>query len=171
MTLLTNYLKQKIEFTPAVVGFLVKANQVLLGQRLKVSFNFGKDLISGIGGKIGDTLETKSESPAQALVREFQEEIKITPIVYDNLGQIQFIFPHKPKWSQAVQVYRISSWFGEPQETDVIKPLWFDQAHLPHDQMWADNRLWIPKILKGDSVNMIFLFDENNQVKDYQNLS
>ncbi|GIW62871.1 MAG: hypothetical protein KatS3mg090_0697 [Patescibacteria group bacterium] len=38
--------------TLAVVGYLVKKDEVFLGIRKKVSLGLGKNLISGIGGKL-----------------------------------------------------------------------------------------------------------------------
>ncbi|MBL8031486.1 MAG: hypothetical protein JNK33_04140, partial [Candidatus Doudnabacteria bacterium] len=35
---------------PAVVGFLLRGTQVLLGRRKKVSLGLGENLIGGIGG-------------------------------------------------------------------------------------------------------------------------
>jgi len=167
---ISKFLESDAEFTPAVVGFLVKDNQVCLGLRKKVSFGLGENLISGIGGKIGDSPEIKDETPPQALVREFLEEVEVTPESFEDLGQVQFIFPHKPKWNQIVRVYRISSWLGELKETEVIKPMWFEENQLPKDRMWDDNSYWLPRILKGERVNMIFLFNKNNKVKEYQNV-
>ena len=125
MTEIQKYLKSGVEFTPAVVGFLVKDSKVCLGQRLKVSLGLGENIISGIGGKVGDNPEIKNESHNEALVREFKEEVAVTPINYKEFGEIRFIFPHQPKWNQTVRVYRISSWLGEPRETEVIRPIWF----------------------------------------------
>jgi 8-oxo-dGTP diphosphatase/2-hydroxy-dATP diphosphatase len=34
-----------------------------------------------------------------------------------------------------------------PQETDEMKPQWFDVAALPFDSMWADDRHWYPQLL------------------------
>lgn len=168
MTKISQYLNSDLVFTPAVVGYLIKDDQVLLGLRKKVSFGLGENLISGIGGKIGDSADIKNETPSQALVREFKEEINVTPTVYQDLGQVRFIFPHQPKWHQLVRIYQITSWLGEPVETPVIKPLWFPQSELPQTKMWDDNHIWLPRILQGQKINMIFLYNESNKVEEFE---
>ena len=74
-----------VNFIPAVVAFLVKDDQVLLIERKKVTLNLGKNLISGVGGKIGDSEPFKNESADEALVRELNEELELTPTKYQKL--------------------------------------------------------------------------------------
>src|SRR5688572_29087540 len=91
------------QLTPCVVCYLVKENQVLLGKRIKVSNDLGQNLFSGIGGKleIGETSE-------DALIREVKEEIDVEITKFKNFGQVKFLFPHKPKWNQVVDVYLVT---------------------------------------------------------------
>jgi len=30
-----------------------------------------------------------------------------------------------------------------------MRPQWFDFADIPYDQMWEDDRLWLPMVLQG----------------------
>lgn len=156
---------------PAVVGYLVRDNQVLLGLRKKVSFGLGDNLIAGIGGKIeldqaafeqGKIIST--ETAEQALVREFQEEIGVTPTEFERLGRIRFVFPGKPKWNQEVIAYRCTKWTGNPIETEAISPQWFDinQLEQVYPKMWPDNQYWIKKIMNGHPVNAIFIYGDDN---------
>lgn len=151
------------KFVPAVVGFIVKEDQVLLGLRKKVSFGLGKNLICGIGGKVEE-----GEKWEEALKREFMEEVEIGVLSYTLVAEIKFIFPHKPKWCQDVKAYLIDSWEGKPKETDVIKPDWFSQGNLPENQMWTDNLFWVPRILKGEKIKAIFLYDESGKVMEHK---
>lgn len=160
MTKIDEYLKQNMVFTPMVVGYLIKNGQVLLGLRKKVSWGLGENLVSGIGGKVGDTPEIANETNEEALVREFWEEIGITPTKFENMGKVRFIFPNKPKWNSVVQIYNINEWKGEPVETEVILPIWYQIDNLPFAQMWDDGQYWTPEVLAGEKVEMIFLYDE-----------
>lgn len=153
----------KSTFTPMVVGYIIKNDQVLLGLRKKVSWGLGENLVSGIGGKIGDVFGLENESNGEALIREFQEEIGVTPTKFEEMGVIKFIFPHKPKWNSLVYIYRILEWNGEPIETEVIKPEWYDKNKLPLEQMWDDNRLWVPQAINGEKINLEVIYGEDNK--------
>lgn len=168
MNEIEKYFEKQPYFTPAVAGYLVKDNKVLLGMRKKVSNGLGKNLIAGIGGKVGDQNKFKGETLEQALEREVMEEIRVTINSYQNLGKMHFIFPHKEVWNYEVSVYLVTEWNGEPTETEVIKPIWFEIENLPQDSMWEDNLYWLPLMLNGSSVDGIFLYDKNGKIKEYE---
>src|SRR5262252_4693813 len=102
--------------TPMVASYFLKDNQVLLGLRKQTEWELGKNLIAGIGGKIGDIPGLENETPERALEREAQEEIGVLPTSYHNAGQVTFLFPNKPKWNQKVNLYIVDEWEGEPTE-------------------------------------------------------
>ena len=154
-----NYLEQKPPLIRAVVGYLVDQEKVLLGLRKKVSLGLGENLIAGIGGKLED-----DESYEEALRREIAEEINISIKTYRKCGHVVFLFPHKAQWNQEGDTFIIDSWEGEPAETEAIKPIWYPKRDLPSKQMWEDNRLWVPKILNGETINGIFLYDKNDHI-------
>jgi 8-oxo-dGTP diphosphatase len=168
MTEIERYLETEPVLTRAVVCYLQDGEKVLLGLRKKVSFGLGENLVAGIGGKVGDTLENQGESDEEAAVREIEEEIGVKVKKFRDIGRVRFLFPNKPKWNQDVRVYLVDEWEGEPQETEPIAPKWYEKDKLPEKQMWDDNRLWLPKVLSGEIINAVFMFDENNQmVKEY----
>src|SRR5512135_2384566 len=145
-----------VTFTPAVVGYLRDNNRVCLGIRKKVSSGLGENLIAGIGGKVGDSLELRNETPANAMDREASEEIRVKVLEKREMGRVRFIFSHKPldsKWNQDVIIYSITKWEGTPSETESIKPVWFEIGELPWERMWKDNEYWLPKVLSGQQVN------------------
>lgn len=160
-------LGSKITFVPAVVCYFMQGDKVLLGLRKRVSLGLGENLISGIGGKVGDTEELQKETPEAALEREVFEEIKVRIKRYRKVGRVRFIFPHKPKWNQDVTAYIVEGWEGNPEETDDIKPEWFSISELPSSRMWDDNQYWVPLVLAGRVVDATFLFDENSKVKEH----
>lgn len=162
------YLQLNITYTSAVVCYLKQNDEVLLGLRKKVSLGLGENLIAGIGGKVGDNPEIKDETFSEALIRECREEIGIKITSFEEMGKVRFIFPHKPKWNQVVKVYVVSKWEGIPQETEAIKPLWYKIDELPKEQMWDDNSYWVPKVLSGEKINIVFLYGEDNKVKEYE---
>lgn len=156
-------------FTPAVVGYLRDDGRVCLGVRKKVSLGLGKNLIAGIGGKVGD--EVADETPEEAMNREADEEIRVKILEKQWMGRVRFIFANKPpdsKWNQDVRVYSVTKWEGTPNETESTKPVWFATSAIPWEQMWEDNEHWLPKVLAGQSVNAIFLFVEDNKIGEYR---
>lgn len=163
-----------VTFTPSVVGYLQNSNQVLLGVRKKVSLGLGQNLIAGIGGKIGDKPENKGETPSEAMDREAEEEIGIKIIKKQSMGRVRFIFTHKDpnsQWNQNVQIFSISKWTGTPIETESTQPAWFNINQIPWNQMWQDNKIWLPKTLSGQPVDAIFLFSDDNKLSDYEFLT
>jgi 8-oxo-dGTP pyrophosphatase MutT (NUDIX family) len=163
MSKIQNYLKTKPSLIKSVVCYLVNNDRVLLGLRKKVSLGLGENLITGIGGKVGDKPEFANETDDDALKREVQEEIGVEVKSYRDMGKVTFLFPNKPTWSQEVIIYLVDEWKGEPVESESIKPMWFDQSKLPAKQMWEDNPIWIPMVLEGKRINATFLYAENNK--------
>ena len=166
MAEIDRYIEQT-KFTSAVVGYLRGGSRVLLGERVKVSSGLGQNLIAGIGGKVGDSEEIKSETPEQAMDREVDEEVKVKVLEKTRKGRVRFIFMHKApdsKWNQDVEIYEITKWEGEPTETESTKPVWFDEDEIPWEKMWEDNQHWLPLVLEGKTVDAIFLFSGDNTI-------
>ena len=158
-------------FTPAVVGYLVDDGKVCLGVRKKVSLGLGENLVAGIGGKVGDTSEVQGETLDEAMDREANEEIGVRVTEKQYMGRVRFIFTHKQSdssWNQDVGIYSITKWEGVPTETESTKPLWFVASEIPWGRMWEDNEHWLPKVLAGQLVNAVFLFNDDNKIAEYR---
>lgn len=41
-----------------------------------------------------------------------------------------------------MHVFCTSEFKGDPNESDEMKPQWFNVPSLPYDQMWADDRYY-----------------------------
>ncbi|HTL39354.1 MAG TPA: 8-oxo-dGTP diphosphatase [Methylomirabilota bacterium] len=135
---------------------LLKEDQILLAMK-KRGFGMGK--WNGTGGKveIGETIE-------QAAVRETEEEIsvKIDPRDLDHKADWDFYFPHKPEWDLTVRLFLCYKWQGEPIETEEMRPQWFKFSEIPYDQMWDDDKHWLPKVLTGKKFKGQFYFGPDN---------
>ncbi len=156
------YLHTQPTLTPAVVGFLLRGNNVLLGERKRVSGGLGHLLMAGIGGKL-----EPGETEDQALKRECEEEIGIQITSWRKVAVEVYLFPHKPEWNQVVGVYIIDSWRGEPHETTDIRPEWLPQDQLPAGRMWPDNLITIPLVTVGKRFKGIFLYAEDGSIAEY----
>jgi len=167
MSKIKQHVENGVKFQPAVVCYLIRGNQVLLGLRKKVSLGLGKGLIAGIGGKVGDHPETANETAEEARDREALEEIVVAIKAARKRGKVRFIFPHKPQWNQEVEIYLVDEWEGEPAETESTQPMWFNINELPVSQMWPDNCYWLPKVLADETVNATFLCKEDGTIEEH----
>lgn len=133
---------------------LMKDNKVLLGQKKR---GFAKGTYNGIGGKqdLGETIE-------QAMIRETQEEIGITPVEYELMGKIHFDVYYKgERVNMYLNIYKSEVFDGEPVETEEMIPSWFERNSIPFDKMLQDDRLWWPYLLDDKKFVGDVKFDEN----------
>jgi 8-oxo-dGTP pyrophosphatase MutT (NUDIX family) len=142
---------------------LVRGNpprEVLLGFK-KVGFGAGK--LTGFGGKVKE-----QETIARAAVRELEEEtgIRVREEDLQPAGELTFLFPANPSWSQTVHVFVAEKWDGIPRESEEMTPIWFPANDPPFEQMWQDGRHWLPPILAGQQVHARFVFGEDNETID-----
>jgi 8-oxo-dGTP diphosphatase len=48
---------------------------------------------------------------------------------------------------------------GTPVSTPEADPFWCAIGEIPYDRMWADDPLWLPRVLAGEKVLGRFIFD------------
>ena len=102
----------------------------------------GAGKINGPGGKADP-----GESMLDAAVRETQEEVGVTPRDLEQRGELVFDFGGDKVWRCGIFLARGHE--GEPRETDEAIPFWCPVDALPYDEMWADDREWMPHFLAG----------------------
>jgi 8-oxo-dGTP diphosphatase len=126
--------------------------EVLLGRKKR---GFGSGNLVGLGGHV----ET-GETPAQAAVRELQEESSLIAVEQDltAAGTLVFRFPARPHYDQEVAVFTTDTAAGTARECDEIAPDWYAVDDLPLDAMWDDARYWLPKVLDGQRVDAEIVF-------------
>lgn len=137
--------------------YLTKDSQVLLAMKKR---GFGEGKWNGVGGKIeqGETVE-------QALIRECQEEIGVTPIEFIKRGYLVFSEHHAGERKiMNLHVYITTKWDGNIVESEEMKPAWFNESELPYDTMWPADKIWIPIVLAGESIHGEFKLNEDNSV-------
>ncbi len=136
---------------PATLLFVVDdaAARVLLIRKKR---GLGAGKINAPGGRI-----EKGETPEQAAIREVQEEVCVTAQRVSELGLLRFQFVDG--YSLHVHVFRAEAYEGQPAETDEAIPMWLPTNALPFDEMWADDRLWVPHVLSRRRFDGRFIFD------------
>lgn len=129
----------------ATLCFLAEASRVVLAEMLRGPF---KGYVNGYGGEVEETDITG------ATVREIKEEcgVHVDPAYIEPVALIDF-YNYKDSAWRKVRVYISIArrWKGVPHAGDgMAEPEWFDVNALPVERMLPSDRLWIPKILRGD---------------------
>ena len=62
-------------------------------------------------------------------------------------GELHFQF--RDGYSLHCTVFLAHDFEGEPRETDEASPLWTPLDAIPYDKMWADDRYWLPLLIRG----------------------
>jgi 8-oxo-dGTP diphosphatase len=133
----------------ATLVFIVRGDEILL-MRKKRGLGAGK--INGPGGRL-----EPGEDVLACAIREVQEELCITPRELRFAGENTFVFVDG--YSIHVSVYVATAFDGTPTETDEAAPLWFPKDAIPYDEMWEDDRLWLPLALAGTPFTARWIFD------------
>ncbi|WP_341871932.1 8-oxo-dGTP diphosphatase [Salinispira pacifica] len=102
------------------------------------------------------------ESFRQAAIRECREEVGLTPVDPELRGRLFFTF--SDGYRMYGEVFWAYDWSGEETETDEARPFWQSAADLPYENMWADDRLWMPQALLGNHFSAAFYFDEDELI-------
>lgn len=133
---------------------LRKDNKILLARK-KRGFGFGK--WNGVGGKVEE-----KETPEEAMIRETQEEISVTPIEYEKIGIIRFVeYVKEELTTNDMHLYIATKWQEVPKESEEMQPKWFSINNLPWEEMFSDDKYWLPLVLKGKKLDAFFEYDKN----------
>ena len=145
----------------ATLCLLIKEDKILLAMKKR---GFGAGKWNGVGGKVND-----GEKIIDAAIRETKEEIgvnigKSLPAgrQAEKVGIMHFRFPYKSVWDQDVHLFLVKEWQGEPKESDEMAPKWFKFNEIPYNQMWDDDKFWLPHILKGEKIEADFVFKKGH---------
>ena len=138
---------------------IIQDNNILLAEKKR---GFGAGKYNGIGGKV-----EPNETIEEAMIRETQEEIGVTPINYKKQATITFDEWVNGEEKQVIMsVFVAKDYIGKIIETEEMKPMWFETNNIPYEKMFEDDKTWLPEILKGNTLNASFSFD-----KDFKMLS
>lgn len=128
---------------------------VLLGMK-KRGLGMGK--WNGFGGKVqeGETIEG-------AALREVREEAGIIAKGIERRGIIDFEFKGSPEILE-VHIFKSNKFFGEPIESEEMRPQWFHVDEIPFAGMWPDDRHWLPLFLQNKKFQGRFLYDTHDNI-------
>ncbi len=133
--------------------------RVLLGMKKR---GFGVGRWNGFGGKVqsGETIE-------DAAKRELQEEAGIEAESLEKVGIVDFEFKGDPEILQ-VHIFKSTGFYGQPKESEEMKPQWWHVDKIPFKEMWPDDIHWMPLFLSGKKFKGKFLFGESDIILEQE---
>jgi 8-oxo-dGTP diphosphatase len=138
----------------ATLVFVVRAGEILLIRKKR---GLGAGKVNGPGGKL-----ERGESALECAIREVEEELGVTPIGVEVAGELHFQFVDG--YAIAVTVFRADDCIGEACETEEAVPLWTEVDRIPYEDMWEDDRIWLPLLLERVRFEGRFVFDDDRML-------
>lgn len=131
---------------------------VLGGDRLLLlktaTGHIGEGKWKALSGKL-----LEGESPKEGAVREAFEEsgLKVSQLEPHGVLRFQFEDRADPEW--VIHVFSTRAFEGELRPSDEGVLRWFPIDRIPYEEMWEDNRHWLPLVLEGKRFDGYFHYD------------
>ncbi|MCX7712204.1 MAG: 8-oxo-dGTP diphosphatase [Chthoniobacterales bacterium] len=138
----------------ATLCFITHNSNILLIRKKR---GLGAGKINAPGGRI-----EPGESAEQATIRECLEELHISPVNPQLRGELFFHFTSG--YRLHCGVFLANQFSGTPAETPEATPLWTPISQIPFDQMWQDDRIWLPPLLEGKTFRAWFVFEHESML-------
>ncbi len=126
-----------------------RGSEVLLIEKRR---GLGEGWYNGPGGKL-----EAGETPPECAVRETREEVGLAVSDLEKAAELTFILDGETH--TRCHVFRTRSFTGEPRPSPEAHPEWVPIDEVPYDQMWEDDRLWLPGVLSGRTLVGEFRFE------------
>ncbi|ABL78441.1 8-oxo-dGTP diphosphatase [Thermofilum pendens] len=133
----------------ATLCYLLRGDEVLLIRKLR---GFGAGKYNGVGGKVEE-----GEDIWRAAMREVLEETGVEVKGLSYRGLLEF-YAGGEEPEIIVHVFVSRDFAGEARPSDEAVPTWFKVGEIPYDEMWEDDRVWLPRVLEGRCVYGRFWF-------------
>lgn len=118
----------------------------------------GANKINAPGGRV-----ERDETPLAGAKREVREEVGLRCRSLWAAALLRF-HDRKNGYDMRGFVFRTSTFDGEPVETAEAAPFWCRWDALPLDDMWEDDRYWLPAIRAGRRVRADLVFENDRLV-------
>lgn len=141
----------------AVLCYITRGEECLL--LLKSKGRFGEGFWNAPGGKI-----EANEDMLEAVKREVLEETGLDVIEAKQVGFLEFYFGKEknlPDW--VAFVFICSKFSGSLVQSAEGELRWWNKSSLPFDQMWADDKYWIPLLMQGKKFRGTFVFSNDSK--------
>lgn len=141
------------------LSIVQKDLRILLAMKKK---KFGAGRWNGFGGGMTEFDNTVHDTN----LRETKEEAGIILINPVRMGRILFHF-QTDEQDHDVHFFKARSYTGNPEEGREMIPKWFNINEIPYDQMWTDDRYWLPVLLRDNYFLGDFTFNPKHQIVYY----
>lgn len=114
----------------------------------------------------------KWETIEQAMIRELQEETWLETNLenLENMWVLHFYFDANPDWNQDVNIFKINDFDWAPTETEEMRPKWFNLEDIPYNEMWEDDKIWLPRMISLEKVEYDFTFWNDWKIKEFKQI-
>lgn len=130
-------------------------SRILLGMKKR---GFGEGRWNGFGGKV-----QAGEDIKEAAKREVLEEAGVIMKDLEEVGILNFEFEGKLGILE-VHIFKGTEFSGEPRESEEMRTEWFNLSEIPYDQMWPDDRFWLPLFLADKKFRGSYLFGVGDSI-------
>jgi 8-oxo-dGTP diphosphatase len=134
------------------ICYIMKDGKALLIRKEK---GFGSGKLNAPGGKMKE-----GETPEACAIREVFEETSLALSRLRRHGVLNFYFGKKDEPDWVVYAFSSTSFSGKLKRSSEGSLEWVDSDKLPFDEMWEDDRHWVPLLLKDKTFSGDFFFDE-----------
>lgn len=148
-------------YTEATLCFPMRGDEVLVAEK---QAKIGSGRLNGFGGKI----EPHDEDVFATNIREVKEEVGLTLLDAQKVGEIRF---HNPLDDlelarMRVHLFTATQWLGEPVDTsEMKKATWYRKDELDYSLFLAADRLFLPYVFNGKNVSGLIEYNEDWTVK------
>ena len=135
--------------------YLVSGDSVLLIRKLR---GHGAGKVNAPGGRVeaGESIET-------CAMREVAEEVGIRVQALELRALLRYDDPTEG-FAMAGFAFVSSNFEGTPAHTAEADPFWCRIDEIPYNEMWENDRIWLPRVLRGERIRADFRFCQDRLV-------
>jgi len=133
----------------ATLVYLVRRESVLLIRKLR---GHGAGKVNAPGGRV-----EAGESIEACAIREVAEEVGIHVNTLALRALLRYDDPAEG-FAMAGFAFVSSDFHGAHARTEEADPFWCPIDAIPYDEMWENDRIWLPRVLQGECLRADFRF-------------
>ena len=133
----------------ATLVYLARGDSVLLIRKLR---GHGAGKVNAPGGRI-----EAGESAEACAIREVAEEVGIRVQTLELRALLRYDDPAEG-FAVAGFAFVSSDFSGAQARSAEADPFWCRMDQIPYDEMWENDRIWLPRVLKGEYIRADFRF-------------